>query len=311
MKIASFIFLIFTPLFNFGQYNLDETIKNDTFLKLLFENYNECFSSNLYYDKQDEYFLNGASMECYLLQEQILDTLKTRFKPQEFFEIARNSTFPFFRLAAFEAYTQTDYIKDSLVSFFEEDYYNQKIIEPRFYIPMPNSLLPTPACIKEKMLSIVNPSNTKYDESKKLEVETIIYLRTLLDCDLYLSQEWSQVLIWEKNKPALSFVLNYPELNFGVIEFNHHNDSTKFVLKSKFRVKNISDKSITITTKASAHTSCSKYSYTIPPNKEMNIDFKSLVNPSIVNESIHRSITIQNKETGEAQIFKFIATFKK
>lgn len=345
MKHISTILLLLTVTLAYGQYTLDETIKNHLFLRKVYPEFNDnkCSLSNSYYEPQDLHHLNcsdpmhqtsmfnGASIECYLLQEQLKDTLRQQFTDSELFDIVRFSRIPFYRIAAFELYTQTDYPKDKVINFLKRgkvsmfqmyDLIRLKDSIPEKYLPMPNSLQPGEHIIRLKMLDIIDPSAKrmvmkdtlnsyrmievpKYSNCQPLDLETYISLSAYLNN--YCIESFGCTTF---GSISPSFTLSHPNYNFGEINLGCiDNTSGQFTLIGYIKVTNSSDKTIYISPQASSLTKFLKSTYTINPKKETLIEFSSSVDLEHLEPSIERSITLKNSKTGEVLDFTFNAQF--
>ncbi len=318
----------------FGQYTRDDSIKKHPFLKTVVFQSDLCGLRDKYYEQKDFYGINGSSMACYLLQEQLKDSLKARFRPEELVEIAMYSKIPFYRLAAFELYTQTSYSKDKVIRFLKRgkipspDMYSDGLSDsiPEMYIPVPNSLQPAQAAIRLKMLSMLDPGAkrrtrkdtlnrfvvtevARYPKSKALSLEDFVSLKAYL---LYHCSEsiatTKAVSILKPGEKARIPTFNLPValLDFGTVDLAYADPAnTYFELRGTIQVVNTSSAVITITGQASAHTICTPSQAVIPPKQKIMIEFKSLV--ELHKPYIDRSITLTNTKTGEAQVFKFKA----
>ncbi len=326
---------------SFAQYTLDYKIINDSFFKTVASNdANGCSIHHVYYEQEDGYWINGASMECYLLQEQVKDTLRARFNDQELFEMAQYSKIPFYRIAAFELYSQTDYSKEEVIQFLKRgkipsflSTHSANDTIPQTYIPMPNAMEPQWASIRFKMLSFLAPGAKRrtekkdlnghrmiciprYPESKPLDLESYIsvlyYMRYYCEEHFYGSNAgWiSPRILKPGEKPPKTPTFNIPdrEVDFGTIDLSYLDSvKTSFELSGAIKVINNTSKSITITGQAGEHTVCLKPKYVIPAKQEMMIEFKSLV--QLNTPQIERNIILKNVETGGLQTFKFKAKF--
>jgi len=315
-KVLLSLFLL-SPFLMFGQYELDSTLMEDAFLQRAVNGKHKCCLTSLFYEEQESYGMNGSSMECYLFQVQVQDSLRVKFSTSELFKIARYSKMPFFRLAAFEVFAESDYIIGSVVSFFEKEflcldcpewfmYSNLPGATPKIYYPVPNSLQPSPKCINIKMLEMVTPNTKGHTKCKKLPLETVTTLRTLVMCNFYPTITEGIAF----DKPP-TFSITKPFIDFGTVDLNAYSGSSDFELRSKFKVRNNTNKTITISTKASSHTACESYRYSVPANTTIIIDFKSLIDVDLVDGKIDRKITIKNRENGEVMVFRFTANFVK
>lgn len=343
MKHISTILLLLTVTLAYGQYTLDETIKNHLFLRKVYPEFNDnkCSLSNSYYEPQDLHHLNcsdpmhqksmfnGASIECYLLQEQLKDTLRQQFTDSELFDIVQFSKIPFYRIAAFELYTQTDYPKDKVIDFLKRGKVSmfqvydpsQKDSIPEKYMPMPNSLHPSVHIIRLKMLDFINPGARRMVRKDTLNsyemIEVPMYsncqpldLETFISLTAYLNNYCIESIGYTTIGRLPSFTLSHTNYNFGKINLRYiDNTSGQFTLIGYIKVTNASDKTIYISPQASSLTKFLKSTYTINPKKEILIKFSSSVDLEHFEPSIERSITLKNSKTGEVLDFTFNAQF--
>jgi hypothetical protein len=336
--IALLVFGLISNL-SFAQYTLDHKIINDPFFKTVAsDNDHGCSIHHVYYEQQDGYGINGASMECYLLQEQVKDTLRARFNDQELFEMAQYSKIPFYRIAAFELYSQTNYSKEEVIQFLKRgkipsflSTHSANDTIPQTYIPMPNAMEPHRASIRFKLLSFIAPGAKRrtqkndldghrmvyvptYPESKPLDLESYIsvlyYMRYYCEEHFYGSVWISPRILKPGEKPPKTPTFNIPdrEVDFGTIDLSYLDTAkTSFELLGAIKVMNNTSKSITITGQSGEHTLCLKPKYVIPAKQAMMIEFKSIV--QLNNPQIERTIILKNIETGGVQTFKFKAKF--
>lgn len=340
MNYIGYLLFLITNI-GYGQYLHDHTIRNHPFFQTIdAQNGRMCSSHNVYYEPIEGDGLNGARLECYLQQEQIKDSLRAMFTDKELFEIAQYSKSPFYRISAFELYSQTDYPKEDMIRFLKRgripnalSVYGANDSIAQMYIPMPNAMEPEWAPIRLKMLSFLYPGAKKrtqkytmagyvmvdipaYPKTKTLDLESYV------DASCYMRYHCADY-IWgfsytaakslkpgEKKPKTPTFTIQQPVIDFGIIDLNYLDaGKTDFELRGAFKVINNTSKSITIMGQSSGHTMCTKSNYVIPPKKEVLVEFKSVV--GLNQPAIHRTITLTNVATGGTQIFKFEAQFIK
>jgi hypothetical protein len=323
------LFLINT--IGYGQYQHDHTLKNNPFLnKAAPENDKTCSLYSSYYERLAGQNLNGTGIDCYVFQEQIKDTLRARFTDQELFEIAQYSKIPFYRIAAFELYSQTNYSKKEVIHFLKpEKTLSLKDLESNseMYVPLPTPFLAGKASVRFKMLEMIDPTakrmilhdtlggsiainSRRYPKSKPLDLESFVSVNAYLT---YYGRQntagaWPVTVKNGKADKIPAFYLPFPMLDFGTIDLSYlDSNKTNFELRGNIKIINTTSKSITVNGQASAHTMCTNSQYVIAPNQEMMIEFKSLVD--LRHPYIDRIITLTHAETGGAQVFKFKAKF--
>lgn len=260
------------------------------------------------------------------------DTMRELFSHKELFEIAQYSKIPFYRIAAFDLYTQTNYSTNSVVRFLKNGCIATNLQVPtRYsvgeipegYVSLPCPLTPTLSSIRLKMFEMVDPTATivtrkpdwsydtipKYPENIPLDYESFVELRAYLNS--YYNGYTTGVFSMAHSKlPNPSFRMRLDKMDFGKIDLNQiDSDQSGFELRGSILVTNNGNSTIYVSSKASAHTMCLKSTYTIGPKEEVLIEFKSLIDVKNISPSIERSITLQNSKTGEAQLFKFNAQF--
>lgn len=340
MNYIGYLLFLITNI-GYGQYLHDHRIGSHPFFKTVnSQNDRMCSSHYVYYEHIESDGVNGARLECYLLQEQIKDSLRAMFTDKELFEIAQYSKSPFYRIAAFELYSQTDYPKEDMIRFLKRGRiptalsgYGANDTIAQMYIPMPNAMEPEWAPIRLKMLSFLYPGAKKrtrkdtlagyimvdipaYPKTKALDLESYV------DASCYMRYHCADYL-WgfsftdvrflkpgEKKPKTPTFRIQQPVIDFGVIDLNYLNPGeTDFELRGAFKVMNNTSKSITVMGQSSGHTMCTESKYVIPPKKEVLVEFKSVV--GLNQPFIDRSITLTNVATGGTQLFKFKAQFVK
>ncbi|MDX1651311.1 MAG: hypothetical protein R3277_02390 [Brumimicrobium sp.] len=241
----------------------------------------------------------------YSWQERIIDSLKTKFNHEELFEMVNCKTDPFIRVAAFQAFVETEYNQKTIVEFFEDDFIKKR---GDFSLAVPDSIgvmlytvncFNTPVYIKEVMFRMVDLTLKEYVNCKKLDLESTLYLKSIFPYRNYFTQtyQWGDTL----NR---SFSINGTEASFGTIDLNLYDGLNKnLTLKSKLRISNLTRDTITVYSKASSHTACDQYSYTILPKGETIINFRSLINTKQKSGYIDRKITFLNPKTGQVLMY--------
>jgi hypothetical protein len=234
---------------------------------------------------------------CDSIKNVAINEFKNLYTLNELSKIFRKSERYYIRLISFEAFTQTAYNEESLVAFFESESKSLKLFTFDLYA------IGYKKQIYERMLKIVSPVDNSYPKSIKLDLESYIYLSSI--------RNFYGIMFWTYYIPAsISFAIIHDTIDFGNIDLYipQYKKST-FELRSKIIVKNITDKTIIIAPYHDSQTRCDKRSYRIPPQGEIEIEFRSIVDLVKNTKPIKRVIKIVNYETKEEQFFTFKADF--
>jgi hypothetical protein len=299
MKITILIILLFPFISSAQSCSYNDSIINDPFL---------CTALSGGSGYWTQFSAINSDNTHYLWQERIKDSLKTKFNNEELFLLVKCKTSPFIRVAAFQALVEDDYDQEIIIKFFEDDF--TKKTDFSFGVPVSVGIMPYTqngfnrlVYIKEIMFSMIDPTKKEYLKCEKLDLETAIYLKSIFPYSIYIG---GAHLLDETQKK--NFIIYRTDMDFGAIDLNLYNGlNENITLKSKLRITNLSDNTITITVKTDSHTYCDQQSYQIMPKDEEIIDFKCLVNSNRKSGPINRQITFSEHLTGQAIIYNINA----
>jgi len=114
---------------------------------------------------------------------------------------------------------------------------------------------------------------------------------------------WEKWGIQEKRK---TFELLTDSFSFGVVGFNNLDEVRSTLrLKGSFKILNTSNKTITIQTRASGHTACADYQYTIAAGKKETIYFTSLISGDRPSGKLYRRISLVDRKSNTINVYQF------
>lgn len=256
-------------------------------LNLLSEN--GCYYTNYHYVMPT--FPDLKQQLCDSIRNITVSEFDSIFSNAELFEIIKYSKNYYSRLIGFEAYSQSSYNIDSLLSIFESEY-KEIMTKPDYAFPYNHHWE-----LYNRILNIVSPKDKYYQNSNKIDLENYNYLKSI--SANYSSSVWFT---------AQSFGIVRNTIDFGNIDLSLYLKET-FELRSVIVVKNVTDEILIIAPYHDANTKCDKKSYRIDPKGEVKIEFRSVVKVEQVKQPINRVIKIQNYKTKEEQLFTFKASF--